>query len=86
MTLYQWLKLRNPYPIPVSKRILLHAGTHTHTRVPTPGPARHSYLVLHLEVLHEAEVSEHADCAQGRLQVGQLEVTEAELGDLKGLG
>lgn len=39
MTLYQWLKLRNPYPILVSKRILLHAGMHTrtHTRVPTPG-------------------------------------------------
>lgn len=39
--------------------------------------------MLHLEALHEAEVREHADGAQGRLQVRQLEVTEAEVCDLE---
>lgn len=49
-----------------------------------PWPMPH--LMLHLEALHEAEVSEHPDRAQGRLQVRQLEVTEAEVCDLEGLG
>ena len=45
-----------------------------------------SHRVLHLVVVHQVEVYEHADCRQGRLHVGQLKVAEAEVHNMQGLG
>lgn len=48
-------------------------------------PTQHAYLMLHLEVLHQVEVGEHADGAQSGVQVWQLEVAKGEVGDSQGL-
>jgi hypothetical protein len=42
--------------------------------------------MFHLEVLHKVEVSEHPNCTQRCFQIRQLKVTEAEVGNFKGLG
>lgn len=49
------------------------------------GPCPGSYHVLHLEVLDQVEVDEHADGGQRGFRVGQLEVAEAEVQKPKGL-
>lgn len=59
----------------------MHTHPHFYQRASLP-----SYLMLHLEVLHKVEVSEHPNCTQCCFHIRQLKVTEAEVSNFKGLG